>query len=110
MKKIDTFRNGPCYYALNIGKRIIINSRAIELVGISFTGLEGQREKASDGMIVLRIDEAQESGVLGTHLSDTNLGIGAEIIRNFNTEPYRLSRQNECWKLSHDARIFVSSP
>ncbi len=108
MKEITTFKNGPCYYDLNIGERITVNSQVIELVDTSFTGPEGKGAMASDGMIVLEVNGVQKNLVLGSHISNMTLRIGAEMIRSFNARPYRLKRQNECWKLFHDARIFIS--
>ncbi len=109
MRKIETFGDGPCYCDFDIGERITVNSRAIELVDIAFTGPEGKGARASDGMIVLKVDGVRKNLILGSHVSSMTLRIGAEMIRSFNTEPYRLKRQNECWKLFHDARIFISS-
>ncbi len=108
MKEIRTFKDGPYYYDLNIGDRIAINSQAIELVDTFFTGPEGKGATASDGTIVLKVNEVQKDIILGSQISSMTLRIGAEMIRCFNTEPYRLKRQNKCWKLFHDARIFVS--
>ena len=52
MKEITTFKNGPCYYDLNIGERIRVNSQVVELVDTSFTGPEGKGAMASDGMLI----------------------------------------------------------
>ncbi len=108
MKEIETFRNGPCYYDLNMGERIRIDSHSIELIDTIFTGPEGKGAIASDGMIVLNANGARENLVLSSEISNT-LRIGAEMIRCYDTQPYRLKRQDECWKLFHAARIFISS-
>ena len=108
MEKAATLDDGPSYYDLDVGKVAAIGSLRVALADTVYDGPDGEGGTASCGSIVLKLDDALQTLALGTHCRIKALLLGAEMIRCYNTEPYRLERQNQCWKLFHDARIFVS--
>lgn len=109
MEKAGTLLGGPSYYDLDVGETVTMRSLQIALADTAYEGPDGEGATASCGSIVVKLNQSLETLVLGTHCRKNGWLIGAEMIRCYNTEPYRLDRQNRCWKLFHDARILVSA-
>ncbi len=108
MEKVGTVADGPSYYDFDIGETVTVGSVQIALADTAYEGPDGKGGTASCGSIVVKLNGSVERLALGTHCRKDGSLIGAEMIRCYNTEPYRLDRQNQCWKLFHDARILVS--
>jgi murein DD-endopeptidase MepM/ murein hydrolase activator NlpD len=109
MEKAGALLDGPSYYDLDVGETVAIGPVQITLADTAYDGPDGEGGTASCGSIVMKLNGEPERLLLGTYCRKNSSLVGAEMIRRYNTEPYRRERQNQCWKLFHDARILVST-
>jgi murein DD-endopeptidase MepM/ murein hydrolase activator NlpD len=113
MLENENLRNGPLYLDMDIGEKITVATRsgsATELV-IHDIGYDGPAGTSGDWMNMawaqIGVGGAELRITLGEAKRIGNLRIGLEMIREYSVDPWRRKRQNEIWKLDHDARLFA---